>query len=556
MASRNPATTPVERSASPCDIALIGFEDQENLGMRAVAAYLAQNGVSVRIISCQDTSAEAILSKLISARPRIVGFSLIFQRMLPRFANLIQYLRNNGISAHFTMGGHFPTLEYEGVLSYIPALDTIVRHEGERTLLELLEHVDDPQSWDSVAGIAFRRDGRIVATRARSLIRDLDSLPFVLRSDKVALHRGIGLCSIAGSRGCYYDCSFCSIQEFYRQPAGPKRRSRSPAHVALEMEHLYKNLGVRIFIFQDDDLYMKGGPYRHWVTTFLNELKRRNLAGEILWRISCRIDDVDAEMLLKMREAGLVGVYLGIESGSDQGLETFNKHYHVEDVYHALAILRDIEIPYEYGFMIFEPYSTTDTVRANVEFLKELDSYGSALANFCKMAPYAGTPIARRLSAEDRLEGTLDSPDYRFLDSRLDLLQLFVTQTFNFRNFSNQGLVERLRFAKFDCAVLDKFYAHSYDTHRYAKTVRSLIADCNRTALEALSLATALVESRTHEETVALWPLLRKWQQDEWEAEARITRELDLVQQEYGLIAGLPQPGLSLSQETLVPSYA
>ncbi len=220
------------------------------------------------------------------------------------------------------------------------------------------------------------------------------------------------------------------------------------------MEELFHELDVRIFVFQDDDFQMKSRTHRQWVETFLGELDARKLANKILWRISCRIDNLDRTMLLRMRDSGLAGVYLGIESGSNQELMTFNKHYRVDDVYRALDMLSEIELPYEYGFMILEPYSTIDTVRENINFLKQVGQDGGSLVNFCKTAPYAGTPITQRLIADGRLDGTLASPDYRFLDPRLDLLQLFLSQTFNFRNFSDRGLVERLRFAKFDCAVL------------------------------------------------------------------------------------------------------
>ncbi len=66
--------------------------------------------------------------------------------MLPDFSDLICYLRNKGVKAHFNMGGHFPTVEYEETLKLIPGLDTLVRHEGEFTLLELFQQLDPPDS--------------------------------------------------------------------------------------------------------------------------------------------------------------------------------------------------------------------------------------------------------------------------------------------------------------------------------------------------------------------------------------------------------------------------
>jgi anaerobic magnesium-protoporphyrin IX monomethyl ester cyclase len=517
-----------------CDVLLIGYENQENLGLRSIAAFLTQHGVRVTIEPCQQASHEAILAAVRAGNPKIVGFSLIFQRMLPDFADLIAYLRSHGVNAHFTMGGHFATLEPAEVLRTIPELDTVVRHEGELTLLELYGDVNQPAAWERIQGLAFRRNSEITVTAARPLIQNLDVLPYATRSGRSAKHRNVGICSISASRGCYYNCSFCSIQEFYREPSGPKRRSRSPAHVAAEMEELFNDLGIKVFIFQDDDFQMKGRSHRQWVEAFLDELAARNLMDNILWRISCRIDDLDRAMLLRMRQAGLVGVYLGIESGSNQGLLTFNKHYCVDDVYRALAMLAEVNVPYEYGFMILEPYSTLTTLRENINFLQQVSQDGAALANFCKTAPYAGTPITQQLVAEDRLKGTLAAPDYRFLDSRLDLFQLFLSQTFNYRNFAGSGLVERLRFAKFDCALLDRFFPGKYDTRSYARAIHTLIRQCNESALQTLSLAARLVQTHSEAEIIDYWPLLRGWQQDEWETELRIDAALDQLLVQYG----------------------
>jgi hypothetical protein len=394
-------------------------------------------------------------------------------------------------------------------------------------LLELFRNIDRPECWNQIKGIAFREGQDVVVTAARPLIKDLDLLPFPNRSHSPGSHRGLGIRSVAGSRGCYYECSFCSIQGFYQEPPGPKRRARTPANFVREIETLFYDYNARIFVFQDDDVFTKGQHHRQWLEDFITEIKRSGLADKILWRISCRIDDLNRNLLLKMKAIGLVSVYLGIESGSEQGLETFKKHYHVQDIYRALNILKEIDMPFEYGFMLLEPGSTFESVRENIDFLKEIGRDGRSLVNFCKMAPYAGTSIARDLEAEGRIEGTLASPDYRFLDPRMDLFQLFVSRTFNFRNFSEHGLVERLRFIKFDCAVLEKFYPGQYDVSSYKSAVRDLIRQCNETALETLSMAARLMENVSENKVFDYWPILQQLELEEKSAELRIGATLD-----------------------------
>jgi anaerobic magnesium-protoporphyrin IX monomethyl ester cyclase len=520
-------------NSDTCDILLIGCEEEENLGLRSIAAFLARHQIRVAIEPLHWSLKERILRRILQGTPRIIGISLIFQEMLFEFADLITYLRQNGVSAHITMGGHFPTLEPHGTLKTIPELDTIVRHEGEYTLLELFHHVDQPDYWEHIKGIVYRDNGTVRINPPRPLIQDLDSLPYPLRSDRPRTHRGLGMCSALTSRGCYSDCSFCSIQQFYREAPGPRRRSRSPCHVAGEMEHLFFNHGIRIFIFKDDDLCTRGRKQRQWIEDFALELKKRGIADQILWRISCRVDEVDTEIVEILKDVGLACLYLGIESGSNRGLKTFNKHYTVNDIHRALDILSKVGMSYEFGFMLFDPDTTMTSMMENISFLKEIGKDGKVVAHFTKMFPYAGTPIARRLKKEGRLKGDIASPDYAYADPRLDLLQSFFSQVFHFRNFHVNGLVNLLQLAKFDTAVLAKF-SDRQDTPQYKQAVQDLTRQCNESALETMSLAVRFMKERDYGEILQTWQILQYFGQKEVETQRQITEALHRLMGYYG----------------------
>lgn len=517
-----------------CPVLLIGFEGQENLGLRSLAAFLEHEGIPVGIQPMQGTSREHILSRTLRERPKLIGFSLIFQRMLDVYADLISYLRQNGVRGHFTMGGHFPSFEFEEVLSTIPGLDSVVRYEGEETLCELFRKINQPDLWEGILGLTYRVGDTIQANPLRPLITNLDSLPTLVRDTAATTHRGIDIRSIAGSRGCYYNCSFCSISEFYRRPQGPARRTRSPRNVVREMVALHEQYNTQIFIFQDDDLFMRTHRHRQWLGQFLSELWEEDLADKILWRISCRIDDLDADYVRRMKQSGLVSIYLGIESASDIELATLNKGYTAKDVFYAVDVLRELGMPFEFGFMIFTPDSTLQTVRQNIDFLKFVSGNGDTLVHFCKMAPYAGTAVQRRLRQEDRLEGSLACPDYRFLDPKLDLLQAFFSQTFNYRNFDDRGLVERLRFAKFDACVLRRFGSCGCDVDLYETTVKELIRQCNESALDTMTFALAFIEQNSEDKIMQHWHILDDIRRRELATEQEITSRLDHLMAEYG----------------------
>ena len=150
------------------------------------------------------------------------------------------------------------------------------------------------------------------------------------------------------------------------------------------------------------------------------------------------------------------------------------------------------------------------------------------------MSPYAGTPIQVRLQREGRLEGSLACPDYRFLDPKVNLLQAFSAQTFNHRNFSDHGLVERLRFAKFDLCVLRHQFPSSCDIERYERAIRELIRRSNEAALDAMSFAAAFISRNSEDDIIRYWQILDDVRRTEVAVEQRIASQLDALLTEYG----------------------
>ncbi len=156
MVSLQPQTraAPVE----PVRVVLVGFEDQDNLGLRYLSSRLKQQGYATRIVTITG-GPEPVLQAVRDLDPHVVGFSLIFQFLVPQFAVLLARLREAGVTTHFTMGGHYASFEPETLLAAIPELDTVVRYEGEDTLVELAERIASGVEWKDVRGIAFRGEG-------------------------------------------------------------------------------------------------------------------------------------------------------------------------------------------------------------------------------------------------------------------------------------------------------------------------------------------------------------------------------------------------------------
>ena len=113
-------------------------------------------------------------------------------------------------------------------------------------------------------------------------------------------------------------------------------------------------------------------------------------------------------------------------------------------------MFRKLNMSFDFGYMVLEPYSTFESVRSGIDFLDEFVGDGWTVATFCRTLPYAGTPIADKLRAEGRLLGSQFDPDYNFLDPRLDHFYDWMLHTFHRRNFTDAGLCHILRGLQFE----------------------------------------------------------------------------------------------------------
>ncbi|MEZ6064080.1 MAG: radical SAM protein, partial [Planctomycetaceae bacterium] len=436
----------------PCRVLLVGFEDQDNLGLRYLSSRLKQGGHQTRFVTI-SSGEDALLDNAADFLPHIVGFSLIFQYLVPQYAELIAELRRAGADCHITIGGHYASFEPEIVLTEMPGLDSVVRFEGEDTLFELAERIRNGDDWRDLDGIAWRSGKRTVLNPLRPGRQDLDELPWPDRDNIPYKSQSLPTASVLGGRGCPWNCSFCSIVTFYEANGTKGRRRRDPFKIADELEHLYRDCGVRVILWQDDDFLAGGRAAESWAHAISDEVIARGLHRDMRWKISCRSDEVTHDTLQPLIEAGLTHVYMGVESGDPNNLLNLNKHLGPEVHLKAGDVLRDLGLSFDFGFMLLEPWSTIATVRNNIAFLREFAGDGASVVNFCRTLPYAGTPIAKRLLEEGRLTLRDFDADYSFLDPRLDVFYDWALPAFAQRNNGLNGTASLLRRVLFEASL-------------------------------------------------------------------------------------------------------
>jgi|LSQX01.3.fsa_nt_gb radical SAM superfamily enzyme YgiQ (UPF0313 family) len=332
-----------------------------------LAARCIEAGYPTRIIEgyMENLSFDTIYEQIAMDPPDFLGIHLVYNwednSHLYRF---IEKIKGEFNISHVSVYGYYPTFAYREILNNAPAIDTCMMGENEITILNLLSSLAD---FSEVQGIAARKGDGFIQSRGQQ-VQDLDSLPFPIR--KPSSYPG-GEVNIFGSRGCYGNCTFCYINPYYEGDhiAQGKWRGRSPENIVREIDHILATTDYRYFYFTDPNFYGPGRNGRKRVLALAELLKTR----KIRFGIEARANDIDEETTAALVDAGLQNILVGLESGKDESLKRLNKHTTVSDNENALRILRRHGIEPNVGFIMFEPDSTLNDLKVNLDFLKRND---------------------------------------------------------------------------------------------------------------------------------------------------------------------------------------
>jgi anaerobic magnesium-protoporphyrin IX monomethyl ester cyclase len=285
------------------------------------------------------------------------------------------------------IGGPHPTFMYDEILRDTDNhADFVLRGEAEATLVDLIAAVATGTA-DEVKGIAFLRDGKVVTTPMRPHIADLDTLEVAWHLlDWEDYHYNVEpwgrMASVLTSRGCMMGCAFCSQRLFWRGDW----RARDPKKVVEEMRLLVEKYDVEFITLID--AYPTNDRER-WIQ-ILDLLIEAHLDVRLL--IETRVEDIirDEDILPKYHDAGIIHVYLGAETSTDEMLSSLNKGTTVDQNKQAVDLLKKHDIMVEASFMIGFPTETWDTIKATAA---EAIRLNPDIAVFPVITPMPFTPL-------------------------------------------------------------------------------------------------------------------------------------------------------------------
>ncbi|UCG07649.1 MAG: radical SAM protein [Desulfobacterales bacterium] len=352
----------------------------------AILASIGKKYGEVRLIDCnvENLSSDETLQEIVAFKPDIVVVNATFPSIDSDafFAKLVKDACAGAIVLGF---GVFFTLLEETALRDTEGYDVAIIGEPEETFDEFLAEFQDKGKVSPMRGLMWREGKEIKKGDPRPFIEDLDTIPMasrdLIKNERYQLpHNGHPFTLVNVARGCPYLCTFCIANIYY----GKKLRHHSIDYVLNEIETCMTQHGIKDFLFWEEIFTLD----KAFGMGLCDEIMRRDL--DISWATTTRADQVNEEILMKMKDAGCELLGLGIESCSQKILDNVQKHETVDQIKQAVALCKKVGMPTMGHFIFGLPGETEETAQETINFLAS--SGIDYMQCYCAV-PYPKTPL-------------------------------------------------------------------------------------------------------------------------------------------------------------------
>lgn len=379
-------------------------------GIIQLAAYLEREArdVEIEILDCNALKVDwkDLEQRIESSNPDIVASSSLATCNTYVVVRTLETAKKVNPDILTIAGGqHFTALARDSLEQY-PAIDVIVRGEGERTLTELVQNVENKSRHAEIKGLSFRHEGKILHNSARPLIEDLESLPYPgyhLVKDWLRKYHFAGMGGrdapfqlIEGSRGCAHTCTFCTQWRHWQG----EWRIKSAKRISEEFAYCYNNYGGRFIWLTDDNLGAGNRP-----NEIAGEILKNKLPDDLSWFVQARCDDIvrNKDVLPKLRKSGLRWVLLGVENPDSSVLESLRKGINPQEAKTAVKLLKENDIFAHAMLIIGHRKDTHESIKRVREFVEQLDP---DFVMFAVLTPFPGNEVFDEAKRNGWIEDT------------------------------------------------------------------------------------------------------------------------------------------------------
>ena len=400
------------------------------LGIAYMAGVLQENNIDVEILdaSAEDMDFKDVEKELLKRKPDLVALTALTPT-IGRALETAQVVKETLPDAIVVMGGYHPTFNFIETLED-ENVDIVIRGEGEYIMLNLVQALENQSSLHDVKGIVFedKNSKEIVVNPEAPLIQDLDELPFpalnLLPMKKYRLlDMDTHMTTMITTRGCPMQCSFCSSAAMH----GKKIRERSVENIVDEIEYLKTNYDIYTIAFMDDTFTLK----KRKVMAICDEILKRNI--EIMWGCTSRVDTLDEKLLKKMKEAGCITIFIGVESADQQQLDNMCKNTTIAKIENAFKIAHKLKIRTIASVALGMPGDTKEIMNKTVKFVHKLKPN---YAIYSLATPYPGTRFYKEafeknlIKIKDWSKYTLITPILETIDCSLNDMRKIQAKAF------------------------------------------------------------------------------------------------------------------------------
>lgn len=361
------------------------------IGVASLYAVLRQHDKETCLFDEQiiGDSLQQIHDRFPDATQKLVFGISVLTASYSRSLDIASALKNFYPKSLVVFGGVHPSALPEEVLQN-QQVDIIAQGEMEDHIVALYMALTEGASLDTIPNLYYRSGGKIIETQKSRARVDLNTLPLLPYELFTNPRYNLGV--VVSSRGCPYQCIFCSN----RVVIDARYRFKKAALIADEIELLHRKYNQRHIVFADDNLLV----IKERVHELLHELCRRDLVGRIEFSFQGRADNTDESLLKALFDHGFKHIAFGMETGSERVMQVINKGETVQKCYEAVQLARRIGFHVTATFMMGLP---TETHADRMQSVRHAIKSGLDKARFNNATPYPGTKLFEMAKADGGL---------------------------------------------------------------------------------------------------------------------------------------------------------